>query len=173
MWRTKFYAFIKLDNQVILLTKLFFFRLRNLNICMQINIFLRMKVKLFYNTLIDITRIYILNNCSSLFMNLVFFCYNFIKSNYYFYNRILCVIRWSWKPCYFVTAIDTGFTTCIHREKQQPLTLQAPKHPHGTSPTCGVHPQTSQPRPLRYGNDNTSVNRQTRTQSTRPDPIPG
>jgi len=61
----------------------------------------------------------------------------------------------------------------LKREKQQPLTLQAPKHPHGTSPTCGVHPQTSQPRPLRYGNDNTSVNRQTRTQSTRPDPIPG
>ena len=73
----------------------------------------------------------------------------------------------------FVVFIHFLFLSLLKREKQQPLTLQASKHPHGNSPTAGIHPQTTQPRPLRYGNDNTSVNRQSRTQTTRPDPIPG
>lgn len=62
----------------------------------------------------------------------------------------------------------------LKREKQQPLTLgSSNKHPHGNSPGINVHPNTGQARPLRYGNDNTSVQRQSRTQTTRPDPIAG
>ena len=59
------------------------------------------------------------------------------------------------------------------REKQSPPSLLAQKHPHGTSPGQGTHPHTGQPRPYTLGNDNSSVNRQSRVQTTRPDPIPG
>ncbi|XP_060595540.1 uncharacterized protein LOC132749698 isoform X4 [Ruditapes philippinarum] len=61
----------------------------------------------------------------------------------------------------------------LRREKQSPPSLNAQKHPHGTSPSKETHPHTGQPRPFTYGNDNSSVNRQSRVQSTRPDPIPG
>ncbi|XP_053383865.1 uncharacterized protein LOC123536790 [Mercenaria mercenaria] len=61
----------------------------------------------------------------------------------------------------------------IFREKQSPPSLNAQKHPHGTSPGKDTHPHIGQPRPFTYGNDNSSVNRQSRVQSTRPDPIPG
>ncbi|XP_063398619.1 uncharacterized protein LOC134683324 isoform X3 [Mytilus trossulus] len=61
----------------------------------------------------------------------------------------------------------------LRRQKQQPPTLSPQKHPHGGNPIKEVHPHTSQPRPLTYGNDNSSVNRQSRSQTTRPDPIPG
>ncbi|XP_052799852.1 uncharacterized protein LOC128231279 isoform X3 [Mya arenaria] len=61
----------------------------------------------------------------------------------------------------------------LRREKQTPPSLVAQKHPHGTSTGKETHPQTGQPRPFTYGNDNSSVNRQSRVQSTRPDPVPG
>ncbi|KAL4224796.1 Intermediate filament tail domain-containing protein [Mactra antiquata] len=61
----------------------------------------------------------------------------------------------------------------LRREKQTPPSLSAQKHPHGSSPSQGIHPHTGQPRPFAYGNDNSSVNRQSRVQSTRPDPVPG
>ncbi|XP_052066739.1 uncharacterized protein LOC127706276 isoform X3 [Mytilus californianus] len=61
----------------------------------------------------------------------------------------------------------------LRRQKQQPPTLSPQKHPHGSNPIKEVHPHTSQPRPFTYGNDNSSVNRQSRSQTTRPDPIPG
>ena len=61
----------------------------------------------------------------------------------------------------------------VCREKQSPPSLNAQKHPHGTSPSKDTHPHTGQPRPFTYGNDNSSVNRQSRVQTTRPDPIPG
>ncbi|XP_052240589.1 uncharacterized protein LOC127851093 isoform X4 [Dreissena polymorpha] len=61
----------------------------------------------------------------------------------------------------------------LRREKQTPPSLTAQKHPHGTSPGTETHPHTGQPRPFLYGNDNSSVNRQSRVQTTRPDPIAG
>lgn len=61
----------------------------------------------------------------------------------------------------------------LKREKESPPSLHPPKHPHGVQPPASVHPHTGQARPLTYGNDNSSVNRQSRGQSTRPDPIPG
>ncbi|XP_052684969.1 lamin-L(II)-like isoform X8 [Crassostrea angulata] len=61
----------------------------------------------------------------------------------------------------------------LKREKQQPNVLTPQKHPHGTSPGKEIHPATSQPRPYTYGNDNSSVNRQSRSQTTRPDPVNG
>ncbi|XP_078333250.1 lamin-B2.L-like isoform X7 [Crassostrea virginica] len=61
----------------------------------------------------------------------------------------------------------------LKREKQQPNVLTPQKHPHGTSPGREIHPHTSQPRPYTYGNDNSSVNRQSRSQTTRPDPVNG
>ncbi|KAK3102723.1 hypothetical protein FSP39_013445 [Pinctada imbricata] len=64
-------------------------------------------------------------------------------------------------------------TIYLRREKQQPPTLSPQKHPHGVSPGKEVHPHTGQSRPLTYGNDNSSVNRQSRSQTTRPDPIQG
>lgn len=67
-----------------------------------------------------------------------------------------------------------NITCCfVYREKQSPPSLNPQKHPHGTSPGKDTHPHTGQARPLTYGNDNSSVNRQSRVQSTRPDPIPG
>lgn len=67
---------------------------------------------------------------------------------------------------------DICFIFCF-REKQSPPSLLAQKHPHGTSPGRETHPHTGQPRPYTYGNDNSSVNRQSRVQSTRPDPVQG
>ncbi|XP_062598156.1 uncharacterized protein LOC134259569 isoform X3 [Saccostrea cucullata] len=61
----------------------------------------------------------------------------------------------------------------LKREKQQPNVLTPQKHPHGTSPGKEIHPHTGQPRPYTYGNDNSSVNRQSRSQTTRPDPVNG
>ena len=61
----------------------------------------------------------------------------------------------------------------LRREKEQPPSLHPQKHPYGVSPPSPVHPHAGQPRPMTYGNDNSSVNRQSRVQSTRPDPIPG
>ncbi|KAK3576197.1 hypothetical protein CHS0354_016020 [Potamilus streckersoni] len=61
----------------------------------------------------------------------------------------------------------------LRREKQQPPSLSSQKHPHGSHPLTETHPHTGQPRPFTYGNDNSSVNRQSRVQTTRPDPIYG
>ncbi|KAL3841700.1 hypothetical protein ACJMK2_019808 [Sinanodonta woodiana] len=61
----------------------------------------------------------------------------------------------------------------LRREKQQPPSLSSQKHPHGSHPLNETHPHTGQPRPFTYGNDNSSVNRQSRVQTTRPDPIYG
>ncbi|KAL5007318.1 hypothetical protein ScPMuIL_016124 [Solemya velum] len=64
-------------------------------------------------------------------------------------------------------------TVYLRREKQAPPILTAQKHPHGISPGRDVHPTAGQARSFTYGNDNSSMNRQSRSQSTRPDPIPG
>ena len=61
----------------------------------------------------------------------------------------------------------------LRREKTSPPSLAPQKHPHGVSPPQPVHPSTGQHRALTYGNDNSSVNRQSRVHSTRPDPVPG
>ncbi|GFR81685.1 intermediate filament tail domain-containing protein 1 [Elysia marginata] len=61
----------------------------------------------------------------------------------------------------------------LRREKQAPPSLSAPRHPHGCSPAASTHPGTGQARPLRMGNDNSSVVRQSRSQTQRPDPVPG
>ena len=61
----------------------------------------------------------------------------------------------------------------IRRVKEDAPGLVAQNHPHGTPPSNQVHSATGAPRPTTYGNDNSSVNRQTRAQSTRPDPLPG
>ena len=61
----------------------------------------------------------------------------------------------------------------IRRVKEEAPGLVAQNHPHGSSPSNQVHSATGAPRPTTYGNDNSSVNRQTTAQSTRPDPIPG
>lgn len=61
----------------------------------------------------------------------------------------------------------------LRREKENPPSLNPPKHPHGNAPPAPVHPATGQARSLTYGNDNSSVNRQSRVQSTPPAPIPG
>ncbi|XP_059144868.1 uncharacterized protein LOC131932008, partial [Physella acuta] len=61
----------------------------------------------------------------------------------------------------------------LRREKQQPPTLSASKHPHGHQPKAYVHPHTGVERPVYFGNDNSTISRQSRAQSCRPDPIPG
>ncbi|CAL1537650.1 unnamed protein product [Lymnaea stagnalis] len=61
----------------------------------------------------------------------------------------------------------------LRREKQQPPSLSASKHPHGHNPGAQVHPHIGQPRPLYFGNDNSTTSRHSRAQSCRPDPIPG
>ncbi|XP_046364909.2 lamin-B2-like isoform X3 [Haliotis rufescens] len=61
----------------------------------------------------------------------------------------------------------------LRREKQPPPSLSAQRHPHGSSSAQACHPHNGQSRPLMYGNDNSTWSRQSRQQSTRPDPIPG
>ncbi|XP_013408098.1 centrobin isoform X2 [Lingula anatina] len=61
----------------------------------------------------------------------------------------------------------------LRREKTSPPLLPAQKHPHGDYTLNHTHPHHCQPRQLTYGNDNSSVDRQSRSQSARPDPIPG
>ncbi|XP_041367270.1 uncharacterized protein LOC121381918 isoform X3 [Gigantopelta aegis] len=61
----------------------------------------------------------------------------------------------------------------LKREKQQRPTLNPTRHPHGTSENITTHPHTGQARPLIFGNDNSTNSRQSRSQSMRPDPIPG
>ena len=61
----------------------------------------------------------------------------------------------------------------LKREKQPSPSLHAQKHPHGATPPTPTHPHSAGTRSKTYGNDNSSVNRQTRCQSTRPDPVPG
>ncbi|XP_074661940.1 lamin-A-like isoform X2 [Tubulanus polymorphus] len=61
----------------------------------------------------------------------------------------------------------------LRREKMEPPLLTSQKHPHGLDPLADCHPRSGQQRPLVNGNDNSSVNRQTRSQSTRPDPVYG
>ncbi len=61
----------------------------------------------------------------------------------------------------------------LHRQKESAPSLVAQHHPHGVSPPSPVHPHSAQGRERTYGNDNSSVNRQSRSQSARPDPIPG
>ena len=61
----------------------------------------------------------------------------------------------------------------LRREKESMPSLIAQQHPHGAAPPSPTHPHTGQARQLTYGNDNSSVNRQSRSQSGKPDPIPG
>ena len=48
-----------------------------------------------------------------------------------------------------------------------------PKHPHSLSPGRSSHPHVVPARRLIYGNDNSSLVRQTRGHYNRPDPVPG
>ena len=57
----------------------------------------------------------------------------------------------------------------LKRPKSPPPSLSAAKHPHGQSPFSPVHPYRGQFRTWTFGNDNSSVNRQTRIQQ-RPTP---
>ena len=76
--------------------------------------------------------------------------------------------------CIVILITSHDFSWCdVIREKQQPPSLSAPRHPHGCSPAAPTHPGTGQARPLRMGNDNSSVVRQFRSQTQRPDPVPG
>ena len=68
------------------------------------------------------------------------------------------------------TKIDPVY---IRRVKDEAPGLVAQKHPHGIPPSNPVHSATGTSRPKTYGNDNSSVNRQSRVQAHRPDPIPG
>ena len=61
----------------------------------------------------------------------------------------------------------------LHRRKVTPPSLNAQKHPHGVHPQAPVHPNAGINRSRTYGNDNSSVNRQSRSQGQRPDPVPG
>lgn len=61
----------------------------------------------------------------------------------------------------------------IHREKRQPASLFVSKHPHGNNPLVNTHPNSGQARPLHFGNDNSTKSRQSRSQTIRPDPLPG
>ena len=61
----------------------------------------------------------------------------------------------------------------IRRNLEPSPTLAAPKHPHGTAPLSVAHPSKGDNRAKTYGNDNSSVNRQSRVQPCRPDPITG
>ncbi|XP_064634313.1 uncharacterized protein LOC135492084 isoform X2 [Lineus longissimus] len=61
----------------------------------------------------------------------------------------------------------------LRREKMEPPCLVANRHPHGLETGDQAHPSTGQPRPLSMGNDNSTFSRQTRSQSHRPDPVPG
>ena len=66
-----------------------------------------------------------------------------------------------------------GNTPYLKRERVSRPCLSAQKHPHGLVPPNHSHPHTGQMRPKVYGNDNSSVNRQSRSQSAKPDPVPG
>jgi hypothetical protein len=55
----------------------------------------------------------------------------------------------------------------------EPPILVANRHPHGLETGDQAHPATGQPRPLSMGNDNSTFSRQTRSQSFRPDRVPG
>ncbi|PAA88851.1 hypothetical protein BOX15_Mlig010331g1 [Macrostomum lignano] len=61
----------------------------------------------------------------------------------------------------------------LRREKTMPCYVSS-RHPHA-QPTCNsVHPRCDSPRTGLWGNDNSSVNRQSRSQMTRvPDRVPG
>lgn len=61
----------------------------------------------------------------------------------------------------------------LRREREDRPSFNPPKHPHGCMPPTQVHPHTGQGRVLTYGNDNSTVSRQSRIQSQRPDPVPG
>ena len=61
----------------------------------------------------------------------------------------------------------------IRRTPAAAPALVPPKHPHGTNPGGNVHPSKGEARAKSYGNDNSSVNRQSRVQGQRPDPIAG
>ena len=64
-------------------------------------------------------------------------------------------------------------TQFLRRQKEPAPSLAQPKHPHGGAPLSSTHPTSGQHRAQTYGNDNSSVNRQSRVQGQRPDPIPG
>lgn len=58
------------------------------------------------------------------------------------------------------------------REKTSPPSLSAQKHPHGNE-YVDIHPQYNEERNKELGNDNSSNQRQSRSQSGKPDPVPG
>ncbi|XP_072509565.1 lamin tail domain-containing protein 1 isoform X3 [Notamacropus eugenii] len=60
----------------------------------------------------------------------------------------------------------------LKREKEIPPTLFPNRSPWGLSDSCPVHPNYSPFRPLTVSNDGSTLCRQSRLQSTRPEPIP-
>lgn len=61
----------------------------------------------------------------------------------------------------------------LKREKEAPLALFPPRSPWVQSTSSPTHPAYAPPRPLSMGNDGSSLCRQARSQSTRPDPAAG
>ncbi|XP_074854457.1 lamin tail domain-containing protein 1 [Carettochelys insculpta] len=61
----------------------------------------------------------------------------------------------------------------IKREKKVPATLFPTQNSWCRSPGSSTHPHFSLPRPLTMGNDGSSLCRQSRCQSVKPDPPPG
>ncbi|XP_059582588.1 lamin tail domain-containing protein 1 isoform X2 [Alligator mississippiensis] len=61
----------------------------------------------------------------------------------------------------------------IKREKKAPATLVPTQNSWCQSPNSSTHPHFSLVRPLTMGNDGSSLCRQSRCQSAKPDPAPG
>ncbi|XP_041110917.1 lamin-B2-like isoform X2 [Polyodon spathula] len=61
----------------------------------------------------------------------------------------------------------------LKREKESPLALFPTRSPWVQSTNSPTHPAYAPPRPLSMGNDGSSLCRQARSQSTRPDPAAG
>ena len=76
--------------------------------------------------------------------------------------------------CWFIGCYLAVVCSLDDREKMDPPSLSAKKHPHGMNPGRQAHPTTNTARQKTLGNDNSSWNRQTRSQQgTVPDKVPG
>ncbi|XP_074050324.1 lamin tail domain-containing protein 1 isoform X2 [Macrotis lagotis] len=70
-----------------------------------------------------------------------------------------------------IPVLEKQVQAFLKREKEIPPTLFPSRSPWGLSQSCSVHPNYSLFRPLTVGNDGNILCRQSRSQSTRPDPI--
>ncbi|XP_043825290.1 lamin tail domain-containing protein 1 [Dromiciops gliroides] len=70
------------------------------------------------------------------------------------------------------TILEEQVRVFLKREKEIPPSLFPNCSPWGLSQSCPIHPNYSLFRPLTMNNDGSTLCRQSRTQSARPDPIP-